>query len=110
MSSGSESADDDFVNPEYWDHFYEVLSLAKSKDDDEHFDWYSANEILVEVVSSLATPSSKVLDVGCGTASHLGDLSKLGYEVSGCDFSETVIEKARQLAAEDGVNVDYRQV
>ncbi|MFS0837124.1 class I SAM-dependent methyltransferase [Paenibacillus sp. 1P03SA] len=37
-----------------------------------------------------------VLDLGCGTGSLAGQMALLGAEVTGVDFSETMIEEARQ--------------
>lgn len=43
----------------------------------------------------------KILDVGCGTGVALGDLASLParHELHGIDFSESMLEKAREKAA-----------
>ena len=45
---------------------------------------------------------ARVLDVGCGTASHLAALAEYGA-VTGVDFSARVVELCKELYAEGGV-------
>ncbi len=48
-----------------------------------------------------------ILDVGCGTGRHAIELARRGYEVTGIDLSESLLGKARQKAAEHGVQVEF---
>ena len=90
-----EDADDAFQTPQYWDDFY---------DDDEVYDWYSAAGAMYAAarreLTRIKGRKGRVLDVGCGTASHLAALAKHA-DVTGVDFSETVI--AANNAREEGV-------
>jgi SAM-dependent methyltransferase len=47
----------------------------------------------------------RVLDVGCGTGKSFLPLLERGYEVTACDISPAMVERARQLAAGTGTRV-----
>lgn len=53
--------------------------------------------------------SLKILDVGCGTGRHAIELTKRGYHVTGIDFSEGQLKRAREKAAEQQLEIDFRQ-
>lgn len=52
--------------------------------------------------------SLKILDVGCGTGRHSIEMAKRGYTMTGIDLSESLLEKAREKAEKNGVNVDFQ--
>ena len=90
----NDDADDAFQTPKYWDAFY---------DDEEVYDWYSAAGAMYAACRRelrRLKGRGRVLDVGCGTASHLSALAKYA-DVTGVDFSETVINANK--AREEGV-------
>lgn len=49
----------------------------------------------------------KVVDVGCGTGTHLIGLAKLGYECIGIDKNIDMISKARKKAEAAGVSITF---
>lgn len=49
----------------------------------------------------------KILDIGCGTGRHDVELTKRGYNVTGIDLSESMIEKAIENAKSAGVIIDF---
>ncbi|MFW5687674.1 MAG: class I SAM-dependent methyltransferase [Bacteroidota bacterium] len=49
----------------------------------------------------------KIIDVGCGTGRHAIELTKRGYSVTGIDLSESLLQKAREKAAEQGLKIDF---
>lgn len=51
--------------------------------------------------------SLKILDVGCGIGRHSIELSKRGYLVTGIDFSESMLSKAREKALKNDLKVDF---
>lgn len=50
----------------------------------------------------------KILDIGCGTGRHDVELTKRGYNVTGIDLSESMIEKAIENAKNARVNIDFQ--
>jgi len=48
-----------------------------------------------------------ILDVACGTGGHAIPLAKRGYKVTGIDYSEKMIEIAREKARKYNVNLDF---
>ena len=50
-----------------------------------------------------APPDSVILDCGCGTCAHSIRLARRGFQVTGIDISECVLEMARQRVAENGL-------
>jgi ubiquinone/menaquinone biosynthesis C-methylase UbiE len=56
----------------------------------------------------LAARGTRLLDLGCGIGVNAVRFAQSGYAVTGIDISPTAIGMARRLAAEQGVNVDFR--
>jgi len=42
--------------------------------------------------------SKRILDIGCGTGRHSIELSKRGYNLTGIDLSESMLDKAKEKA------------
>lgn len=53
--------------------------------------------------------SLKILDVGCGTGRHSIELTKRGYNVTGIDLSDSQLARAREKAAREGLNIEFRK-
>lgn len=53
--------------------------------------------------------SLKVLDIGCGTGRHTIELTKRGYSIVGIDLSESLLNRAKEKASEQGLNVVFQQ-
>jgi len=51
--------------------------------------------------------SVKVLDIGCGTGRHSVELAKRGYSVMGIDLSDSMLNRAREKAAEKNLKIDF---
>lgn len=51
--------------------------------------------------------SLKIIDIGCGTGRHSIELSKRGYSITGIDLSESLINKAREKAAQNELQIDF---
>ncbi len=49
-------------------------------------------------------PGARVLDAPCGFGRHSIEFARLGCQVTGVDFSETEVERARSAAQEAGVS------
>jgi len=48
-----------------------------------------------------------VLDLTCGTGSQVFFLEKLGYKITGADFSPALLEQARQRAHDESIDVVF---
>jgi len=53
--------------------------------------------------------SIRILDIGCGTGRHDIELARRGYNVTGVDLSESMLNKARANAKIAGVQIDFRR-
>ncbi|MFC2155022.1 class I SAM-dependent methyltransferase [Acidobacteriota bacterium] len=51
--------------------------------------------------------SKKILDIGCGTGRHAIELGKRGYTVTGADLSESQLNRAKEKADKENVNIDF---
>jgi len=49
----------------------------------------------------------RILDIGCGTGRHSIELTKRGYKVTGIDLSETQLNRAKEKAAEQKLQIDF---
>ena len=84
------------MNSESWDGRYGGSELV----------WGSGpNRFLVDEVGDLAP--GVALDVACGEGRNAIWLAERGWRVVGVDFSPIGLDKARRLAAERGVEVEW---
>jgi SAM-dependent methyltransferase len=61
------------------------------------------------VVDALAPqPGERWLDVACGTGAVAERAARAGATVTGIDFAPALIETAKRLAGEKGLEIDYR--
>jgi 2-polyprenyl-3-methyl-5-hydroxy-6-metoxy-1,4-benzoquinol methylase len=79
-----------------WDQRYATTELV----------WGAGpNRFLVAEVDGL--PPGRALDLGCGEGRNAIWLAELGWQVTGVDFSEIGLDKARRLASDRGVDVTW---
>jgi len=84
------------MKSEDWDDKYAITELV----------WGAGpNRFLVPEVAGLRP--GKALDLGCGEGRNAIWLAERGWQVTGVDFSEVGLEKARRLASERGVEVNW---
>lgn len=76
---------------------------------DENYYWGIAPNRLCYEIMKLRPPIKpyKVLDMGCGEGKDAVFLARNGYQVTAFDASESGLKKARELAARNGVEVDF---
>lgn len=67
----------------------------------------SLKHVEIELLSRLPLSGKKVLHLQCHFGQDSISLARLGAEVTAVDFSNTAIEKARELAKECKVKVDF---
>jgi len=53
--------------------------------------------------------SYKIIDVGCGTGRHAIELTKRGYRVTGIDLSESQLQRAKEKARAQNLQIDFRK-
>lgn len=63
------------------------------------------NRFLVAEVEGL--PPGRALDLACGEGQNATWLATLGWRVTGVDYSQVAIEKARRRAEREGVEVEF---
>ncbi len=63
------------------------------------------NRFLVEEAASL--PPGRALDLACGEGRNAVWLAERGWEVTGVDFSQVALDKARRLACQRGVSAEW---
>ena len=49
----------------------------------------------------------KILDIGCGTGRHSIELAKRGYNITGVDLSDSMLQKAKENAQRQQVQVTF---
>lgn len=52
-------------------------------------------------------PSTKILDVGCGTGRHTLSLARRGYNVVGLDLSEYMVRRGHAAARQNGAGASF---
>lgn len=50
----------------------------------------------------------RLLDIGCGTGRHTIELTRRGYQVTGIDYSESMLGRAMQKASEQNLVIDFQ--
>ncbi len=54
-------------------------------------------------------PGARVLDLCCGPGRHSLELARRGFRVTGVDRTERYLERARQVAEEEGLAIEFVQ-
>lgn len=78
----------------------------------EYFDAWNINDATLAKNAVIATLLKEqnvttVLDMTCGTGSQVFFLEKLGFQVTGADFSPALLKIARKKASDDNINVPF---
>lgn len=74
------------------------------------WEWRDVAETWQPIVTGQdALEPGRALDVGCGTGRDAVYLTKHGWRVTGVDFAEDALVKARQRATGEGVQVEWIQ-
>lgn len=73
-----------------------------------NFSDFSSKAFLAETLPRLDVKAgARVLELGCGTGSGACYLAELGYQVHGIDVIPDAIDKAREIATERGLDIEY---
>jgi len=71
--------------------------------------WGAGPNRFVSEVLSQVPPAGRSLDLACGEGRNSIWLASRGWQASGVDFSRVALERARTLARERGVEVDFAE-
>jgi cyclopropane fatty-acyl-phospholipid synthase-like methyltransferase len=52
-------------------------------------------------------PAGRAIDLGCGTGTNAITMAKEGWHVTGVDFASVAIERARQKARQQNLNISF---
>lgn len=78
---------------------------------DQNHDWASRRSAVLDAqadyIGSLLSPSSRILDLGCGPGLYLSRLAGRGHRCVGVDFSPAAVEYARERAETQGLDIAY---
>ncbi|WP_168196441.1 class I SAM-dependent methyltransferase [Bdellovibrio sp. NC01] len=85
-----------------------LVGWGNARSLDELGDDLTKRYVTETVQKHFANPSAHTaLDLGCGTGTTAFILAKLGFQVLGVDVSETAIEMAKELTAQQGLQISY---
>ena len=74
----------------------------------DDFREFSSKSFLIETLPRLdIKPNARVLELGCGTGPVACFLAQLGYRVHGIDIIPDAIDKAKAIAAEQCLDIQY---
>ena len=65
------------------------------------------NELIVKYLNEAG--AKKILDMSCGTGAQCIELSLAGYNVTATDLSDPMLEKAREKAKLNNVDIEFKQ-
>jgi 2-polyprenyl-3-methyl-5-hydroxy-6-metoxy-1,4-benzoquinol methylase len=88
--------------------YEELFQDYSDKYDNESFTQGTVGEVNFIEKEISFNKSLKILDIGCGTGRHSLELARRGYNVTGIDLSEAMIDKARSLALTENLKIDFR--
>ena len=70
-------------------------------------DYEKECDCIVKVFQQFKKKPKTVLDLGCGTGGHIFPMIKRGYQVTGIDKSEFMLDSARRKAKEKNLPVEF---
>ena len=85
-----------------------LLSRGELYGNPNDFSEFSSKSFLIETLPRLdLKPDARILELGCGTGPVACFLAQLGYHVHGIDVIPDAIDKAKAIAAEHCLDVQY---
>jgi SAM-dependent methyltransferase len=75
---------------------------------DSFYDYERECDNLEDLFSKfLKEQPENILDIGCGTGSHIMELARRGYHVTGIDISSVMIKQAKKKAKEASLDCEF---
>lgn len=90
---------------ENWDQHHARTRRGHGHGDGVGPRWATAE--LAGFLAGLAERPSRALDLGCGAGDDAVLLARQGIDATGVDLSEMALDRARQLALQHGVHVEW---
>lgn len=106
---GPVSTLEEYVQPDWWRRIFNSLYL---KTDADVVDDYNITKKEIDLFSEILNLSgeNKILDLCCGQGRHSLELARRGFQkIEGLDRSHYLIEKAKEKARKEGLNVKFRE-
>lgn len=100
---------EEYVRPDWWRHLFNSLYLKTDADvvDDQNI---TRKEVDFFVTILELRSEDAILDLCCGQGRHSLELARRGFtKVYGLDRSHYLIQKARQQARKEGLNVQFKE-
>jgi len=91
------------VDPRWYEDFFDERYLAVAPNDPER----TTREVDFVVEQLALEAGAEVLDLACGHGRHSIELASRGFRLTGLDASEPSLARAREAAADAGVEVEW---
>lgn len=88
-----------FAQPHFWERVYPLMFSAER---DER-----AHEEVANLLELVGIQKGRALDLCCGPGRHSVPLAKAGFDVTGLDISDFLLERARSRAEAAKVEIDW---
>lgn len=88
-----------FANEEFWSLFYEWMFPPESFKD--------AKNQVEDIKSLVSLDSGNVLDLCCGPGRHSVPFGKLSFNVTSVDLNTFLLQKAKNYAKDEGVEIEF---
>ncbi len=62
---------------------------------------------IYELINNKTIEPCKAIDIGCGLGNYSRELSRMGFEMTGVDFSSIAIDKAQKLAEAEKLSIEF---
>lgn len=96
--SGPQDPAEWYADPAFWIDSYPFLFTPESFAEQER--------VVPQILALAGCERGAVLDLSCGPGRHAVPLARMGFEVTGVDSTPFLLDKARELAAREGVAVE----
>ena len=87
---------DEFFKEDYLKIYLPFLTEERTKTD---------VDFIIDVLG--LSPGSKILDLACGFGRHTIPLAKMGYDMTGLDYTEKFIQMAEEKAKEENLQIEF---
>jgi SAM-dependent methyltransferase len=93
------------LHEEFWQRLVEKGHISWDKESKSELMSRDRNKTLDKYIDRQNI--GKALDLGCGSGSQSFYLSKLGYDCTAVDISQTAIEKGKELSRDLGLEINF---